>query len=106
MREAAGGAGAWRVGRCRARAYSTVGKGLYLVELSRRRLDAGRSRPEAGSHLGIARAQGRHPRFQNLARRARLAAAIRPCTGDGDAGDIISTVVPAKAGTHTPCRLF
>ena len=81
-----------------------VGKSLYVVELSRRGLDAGRSRPQARPHLGFARAQGRRQRFPHHARCARLGAALRPRSGHGDAGDMISAVVPAKAGTHRPRR--
>ena len=43
----------------------SVGEGLHLVELPRRRLDAGRSRPQARPHLGVARAEGRYQRFQD-----------------------------------------
>jgi exodeoxyribonuclease-3 len=55
MREAAGGAGAWRMDRRRARAHSAVGKGLYLVELPRRRLDRG-DRGRRLDHIWVSRA--------------------------------------------------
>ena len=87
-REAARRAGPWRMVRRRARADSTIREGLYVVELPRRRLDGGRSRPAARPHLGLARAEGRHQRFQNHPRRPRLGAPVRPCTGDGDAGGL------------------
>src|SRR5271169_5856333 len=85
MREAAGGAGTWRMDRRRADAHSAVGKGLHLVELSRRGLDAGRSRPKARSHLGFTRPRGGGLRFQHHPRRARLETAVRPRAGDRDA---------------------
>ena len=88
MREAAGGAGPWRMVRRRARAHSAFGKGLYVVELPRRRLDGGRPRPAARPHLGLARAQGWRQRFPDHPRRTRLGAAVRPCAGDGDAGGL------------------
>ena len=97
-REAAGGANPWRVVRRRARAHSALGKSLYVVELPRRRLDRRRSRPEARSHLGLARTQGRRQRFQDHARCARLGTAVRSCAGNGDAGSV-SSVIPALSGT-------
>src|ERR1700722_20688088 len=86
MREAAGGANARRVVRRGARTHPAFGKSLYVVELSRRRLDAGRSRPPARSHLGIACTQGERHGFPDHPRCPRLATAVRPRAGHGDAG--------------------
>src|ERR1700759_3935100 len=74
--------------RRRARAHSAVGEGLYLVELSRRRLDGRRPRSPARPHLGVACAQGYGERFPDFARRARLDAAVGPRAGYGDAGGV------------------
>ena len=78
----------WRMVRRRARTDPAFGKGLYLVELSCRRLDGGRPRPAARPHLGLARAERRCQRFQDYPRRPRLGAPVRPCAGDGDAGSV------------------
>src|SRR5215475_13384953 len=86
MRETSRCPDAWRMVRRRARADTFVGKGLYVVELSCGRLDGGRSRPQARSHLGLARVKGAGQRFPDSARRTELEATIRPRTGDGNAG--------------------
>ena len=101
-REAAGGANPWRMVRRRARAHSALGKSLYVVELPRRRLDRRRPRPQARSHLGLARAEGCRQRFQDHARCARLGTAVRPCAGDGDAGGVSlrSSRVVRNDGVH------
>src|SRR5437879_11779179 len=88
MREALGGAGPWRMVRCRARADPAFGKGLYVVELPRRRLDGGRPWPAARPHLGLARAEGWNQRFQDHPRRPRLGAPVRSRAGNGDAGRV------------------
>src|SRR5258707_7077345 len=88
MREAAGGADPWRMVRRRARADPAFGKGLYVVELPRRRLDSGRPRPAARPHLGLTRAEGWRQRFQDYARRPRLGTPVRPRAGNGDAGSV------------------
>ncbi len=67
-------------------------------------LDAGRSRPPARSHLGIARPQRERQRFPDHQRCAWLGAAVRPRSGHGDAGGVSSGVVPANAGTHSHRR--
>src|SRR5215208_1419370 len=107
MREAAGGAVPWRMVRRRARADPAFGKGLYVVELPRRRLDGGRPRPAARPHLGLARAQGRCQRFQDYARRSRLGAPLRPRAGNGDAGGVVLVLLASrhKNAKTTPCKV-
>src|SRR5215216_3550179 len=109
MREALGGAVPWRMVRRRARADPAFGKGLYVVELPRRRLDGGRPRPAARPHLGLARAEGRYQRFQDCSRRPRLGAPVRPRAGDGDAGSLsldgtTPTILILRSGVFAASR--
>src|SRR6266436_6660795 len=107
MREAAGGADPRRMGRRCTRAHRALGKSLYVVELSRRGLDAGRSRPPARSHLGVARPQGRYQRFPDHEGCTRLGAAVRPRAGDSDAGGVSKyvLVIPRCAIAHLRARV-
>src|SRR5215216_4658018 len=100
MREALGGAVLWRMVRRRARADPAFGKGLYVVELPRRRLDGGRPRPAARPHLGLARAERRRQRFQDYPRRPRLGTPVRPRAGDGDAGSVAFVFLVSRHKTR------
>src|SRR6476659_7496754 len=109
MREAIGRAGPWRMVRRRARANPAFGKGLYLVELPRRRLDGGRPRPAARPHLGLARAEGRCQRLQDYPRRPQLGAPVRPRAGNGDAGSLsldgaAPTILILRSGVFAASR--
>ena len=57
---------------------------VHVVELSRARLGRRRQGPPARSHLGLARARRPHVRHHGQEGGARLDAAFRPRSGDGD----------------------
>ena len=78
---------------------------LHLVELSRRRdWEAADKRPAARPYLDRPALADRVVEHQDRQERSRLQAAVRPCAGDGDDGDVSADSHACSRSTATADR--
>src|SRR5262245_64695981 len=105
MREARRRAeGGWLGGR-HAAAGARAGQALHLVELSLARLGSGRQGPPARSHLARARARRSPRRHAGVQASARLATALGPRAGDGDARPVGALLLKHDPENRYPPRI-